>query len=253
MKKYNMKIDFENETVNIYGEVIALSTTSSGLTKSKYLIDNIGNIRHEQITLKVASSKSDKEIAVKLHQQFAHPSSEKLFQLINGAGELWARNEELKEEIKIVSENCQIYKIFGKPPPRSIVELPMMSQFQETVAMVLKQHNGKIIIHLIDLATCLSAAAAVISNKNREAIIKNILEKLISVYVKPQKFLTDSTVEFVSADFLEMAEQLGIDVKTTATESAWSNGVVERHNFEIGDMLDKILANTSINYHNAVA
>ena len=58
------------------------------ITKSKYLIDNIGNTGHEQITLKVISSKSNKEIAVKLHQQFAHPSSEKLLKLVNKAGEL---------------------------------------------------------------------------------------------------------------------------------------------------------------------
>ena len=93
-----MKIDFENDTVKVFGEVISLSTTSSGLyalsiTKSKYLIDNIGNRGHEHITLKVVSSKSNKEIAVKLHQIFAQPSSEELLMLINSAGELWARDE----------------------------------------------------------------------------------------------------------------------------------------------------------------
>ena len=49
----------------------------------------------------------------------------------------------------------------------------MAIQFQETVAMDLKQHIGKILIHLTDLATHLSAAA-VIPNKNRETIIKKI-------------------------------------------------------------------------------
>ena len=41
----------------------------------------------------------------------------------------------------------------------------MASQFQETVEMDLKQHNGKILIHFIGLAACLSAAT-VIPNKN---------------------------------------------------------------------------------------
>ena len=45
-----------------------------------------------------------------------------------------------------------------------------------------------------------------------------------------------------------MEEQLLIEAKATAAESAWSKGVAERHNSEIGDILDKILADTSINY-----
>ena len=123
----------------------------------------------------------------------------------------------------------------------------MASQFQETFAMDLKQHNRMILIHLIDLATHL-LAAAVIPNKNRETIIKKVLEIWISVYGKPKKFLTDNGGEFVNADFLEKAKQLA-----TAAESAWSNGVVERLNFVIGDVLDKILTDTSINYDIAVA
>ena len=61
-----------------------------------------------------------------------------------------------------------------------------------------------------------------------ETIIKKILEIWTSVYGKPQKFLTDNGGEFANADFLKMAEQLRIDVKTTAVESAWSNEVAER-------------------------
>ena len=66
MKQCNMKIDFENDTVKVFGEVIPLLTTSSRLyalpiTKSKYLIDNIGNEGHGQITLKVVSSKNNRD------------------------------------------------------------------------------------------------------------------------------------------------------------------------------------------------
>ena len=61
MKKCNMKINFENDTVIVFGEVIPLSTTSCALyalpiTKSKYLIDNTGNIGHEQITLNTGNT-----------------------------------------------------------------------------------------------------------------------------------------------------------------------------------------------------
>ena len=45
-----------------------------------------------------------------------------------------------------------------------------------------------------------------------------------------------------------MAEQLLIEAKTTAAESTWSKEVAERRSLVIGDILDKILADTSINY-----
>ena len=41
-----------------------------------------------------------------------------------------------------------------------------------------------------------------------------------------------------------MCESLGIVVKTTAAESPWSNGLVERHNLILADMLDKALEET---------
>ena len=67
------------------------------------------------------------------------------------------------------SNLCQKIAKFAKSlkslHKRLIVGLPMASQFQETVEMDLKQHNGKILIHFIGLAACLSAAT-VIPNKN---------------------------------------------------------------------------------------
>lgn len=73
------------------------------------------------------------------------------------------------------------------------------------------------------------------------------------MYGKSQKFLIDNGGELANADFLEMAEQLGIDLETTAAKPAWYNGVVKTQSFLIEDTLDKILADTSINYDTAVA
>ena len=260
MKKCNMQLNFENDTLNVFGNNVPLSTTTSGLyalpiTKPKQFIENIENIihkNHEKITLKVTTEKSDKEIAVKLHRQFAHPSAKKLLALIDNSDEKWANNENLKEEIRRVTENCQICKIYKKPPPRPIVSLPMATQFQETVAMDLKYSKDRLLIHLIDLATRLSASA-VIPNNNKDTIIKKLFQIWISVYGRPQKFLIDNGGEFANAEFLELAEQFGIHIKTTAAESAWSNGVVERHNLILGEMLDKVMTEKPINIDIAIA
>ena len=50
-----------------------------------------------------------------------------------------------------------------------------------------------------------------------------------------------------------MCESFGITVKTTAAESPWSNGLVERHNLVLSDMLDKILHDNNCDFGLAVA
>ena len=41
-----------------------------------------------------------------------------------------------------------------------------------------------------------------------------------------------------------MAESLVISVKTTAAEAPWSNGLIERHNLVLANMLNKVLDDT---------
>ena len=89
-------------------------------------------------------------MALILHCQFAHPTHDKLICLINNAGTHWSENNELKEKIKRVSENCTTCKIYRKAPPRPMVGLLMATPFQETVAMDLKFYRGNISLHLTE-------------------------------------------------------------------------------------------------------
>ena len=104
----------------------------------------------------------------------------------------------------------------------------MAASFQETVAVDLKFYRGIILLHLIDHCTCLSAST-VIPNKNPDTIIKGIFNIWISVYSLAQKFLTDSGGEFANTEFTQLCESLGI---TTSAEAPWSNGLVERRNYQ---------------------
>ena len=99
---------------------------------------------------------SNKDIAIKLHRQFAHPSKGRLIDLINKAGDHWSQNSELIQEVNDISDNCDICKKYKKTPARPVVGLPMASSFLETVALDLKDYKGNLIIHLIDLCTRLS-------------------------------------------------------------------------------------------------
>ena len=123
---------------------------------------------------------------------------------------------------------------------RPIVGLPMATSFNETIAMDLKFYHGKILLHLIDHCTRLSAST-VIPDKNPDTVIKAIFKIWISVYGSAEKFLTDNGGEFANDDFVQLCETFGIIVKTTAGEAPWSNGLVERHNLILSDMLNKVL------------
>ena len=145
MKKAGMKINFQNDTISAFGKSIPLVTTSSGhyaipLTPAKQVINNIERESDSSITLTLTNvnEKSNQAIALKLHRQFVHPSSDKLIRLINNAGQPWCNNTDLKNEIKNVTENCKTCQVYCKAPPRPVVGLPMAANFQETVAMDLK-------------------------------------------------------------------------------------------------------------------
>ena len=85
-----MKLNFQNDTINIFDENIPLITTSSGHTipimKAKQLINNLNRESNMSVTLTMTNDKDNHNIALKLHRQFAHPSQEKLLQLIKNAG-----------------------------------------------------------------------------------------------------------------------------------------------------------------------
>ena len=116
----------------------------------------------------------------------------------------------------------------------------MATSFQECVAMDLKFYKGKILLHLIDHATRLSVSSFV-KSKEPETILNGIFKSWIQIYGAPEKFLTDNGGEFANSNFIDMAELMNIMVKVTAAESPFSNGLVERHNLIIADMMDKVL------------
>ena len=257
MKRGNMKINFQDDRIAILDENIPLMKTSSGyytipITKAKQIINNFKRGSTNSITLALSEVKDNYDVALKLHRQFVYPTQEKLLKLINNAGHPWSTNNELKEKIKEVSNTCTTCKIYKKTPPRPVVGLPMATRCQEVVAMDLKSYKGHTLLHFIDHFTCLSASS-VIPNKKPETIIQSIFKIWISIYGSAEKFLSDNGGEFANKDFMDMCETLGITIKTTAAESPWSNGLVERHNLVLSEMLDKIIDETDCDISLAVS
>ena len=107
------------------------------------------------------------------------------------------------------------------------MSLPVVSRFQETVTMDLKLYQGNVFLHLRDMCTRLSAAKFV-PNKNKDTILKARSHIWISVYGSVSKILVDNGGEFANTEFTEKRDCVGIKIKTTAAESPWSNGILDR-------------------------
>ena len=244
MKKADTEINFKEDSVQMFGCEQQVVVTSSGhyaipLNRNVKILNDV-NHKGAAITLNVSHDPNDKsKTAYKLHCQFSHPHVNKLLDLINKAG--MGNDKELIDSLKEVSRNCKVCKVFSRPSALPVVGLPMASEFNEVVAMDIKFLNGKMILHLIDHLSRYSAAA-IISSKKPNEIISKIFKVWISVFGPPSKFFSDNGGEFNNQEFRELCERFNITVKTTAAEAPWSNGLCERHNAVLGDMVEKTMA-----------
>ena len=250
LKREGMTIDLKNDQAIAFVEQIQLINTKSGhyaipIRPYNTILNNIATGTNTAVVL-IGTCKTKIKIALKLHCQFVHPSSDKLLKLLNSAGDPCNTDKELKTLLKKITAECQICQLYKKAPPQPIVGLPMATVFQECVAMDLKFYKGKILLHLIDHAIRLSASTFVPS-KESNIIINALFRSWIQIFGALKKFFTDNGGEFANAEFLEMCEAMNITVKVTAAESQFGNGLVERHKFIIADMMDKTLEESQFN------
>ena len=191
-----------------------------------------------------------KDIGIKLHRQFAHPPAERLIKLLSNSP--YSHDQELKQIIKDVSESCVVCKRYKRQPRRPVVGMPLATRFNHTVAMDLKFIRGIIIIHVIDSFTRFSAAG-VLPSKEPKGIITFLFTHWINIFGPPKQFLTDNGGEFVNKEFDSMCEAFNVTVKRTAAESPWSNGICERYNQVLEEMVNKILEDVNCSMSVAVS
>ena len=245
MKEVGMNLNFEKDTVTVFGDDIRLRCTSSGhyslpLTAKCQALDENKPVSD---ILSSVNLDDKQAIALKLHRQFAHPPVRRILKLIEMSGDPWQNDDKLKEALRTVSESCETCRNFAKPPPRPVVGLPLATTFLECVGMDLKVYNGSFLLHCVDHATRLSMSVRIPSKQPR-VILTALFKHFIGVWGTAEKFLSDNGGEFANTEFIEMCEKLNIRFILTAGESPFSNGLVERHNLVISDMLDKVLDDT---------
>ena len=245
MEQINTQIDLMNQQVTMLNQKVPLFTSKSGhycipLTKEKRAMCTQ---EYDNITLIFRNKElSKKQTAEKLHSQFSHPSANKLVDLVKSSGH--SRDKELIKEIRNISSNCEICKQFRRPPRRPVVGLPLATKFNECLQLDLKFFDGKPMLHMIDHATRLSSCTT-IKSKEAAEVFKGLITFWVALYGSPQKMLTDNGGEFSNHLIRELAEKFNVTVHTTAAESAWANGLTERHNFTMAEMIRKTMKETN--------
>ena len=162
MKKAEAVLDFNRDTITLFGAEEKLHFTTSGhyaipLNKSRIIVDKCErgeNLKNEEIvfiadvTKNVEDNSSDKEneaMVRKLHRQFCHCSPEKLKRLMKSSGMF---DEKVLKMVDKIHDECKVCKIYKKAPPRPVVGLPLSSDFNHTVSMDLVHFNDKWILTL---------------------------------------------------------------------------------------------------------
>ena len=135
--------------------------------------------------------------------------------------------EEIIEELRKLDNSCIVCLKHKKEAPRKRVALPQGKTFNDIVAMDLKMLEDKTwILHAIDTLTRYSGVVPVRSKAAKE-IVEKLFRIWISIFGRPNKFITDNGGEFINNDFTEMCQQMDIRLQTSPSESPWCQGLVE--------------------------
>ena len=214
MKSMKCNMNYEEDTVSIFGKKVHMNITSSG----HYCIP-IGPIVSDEVNvteLEKCNGQELKDKIKKLHRQFGHPAEDKLKKLLIDAG-CWSQDKE--DLLKDIYSSCAICKEFSPTPPRPAVCMPMAREFNQVVAMDLKKWRDSLwILYKIDMFTRFTMAT-LINRKQPSQVINALLKKWIGIFGIMGKVLTDNGGEFSADEIKDVASLLNIEVATTGSES----------------------------------
>nr|CAB3262901.1 uncharacterized protein LOC100184952 [Phallusia mammillata] len=251
LKKASTQLDLSQDKVKMFGKPVKVHLTSSG----HYCIEilprcNNVNLSDDVLLSDTLSQDEVVKALKKLHVQFGHASEENLLKLLKNAN---AWKKDYATVISDVVQSCEVCAIHKRPVARPVVSLPWASDVNETVAMDLHEiEPGLWYYHMIDLFSRFSCAV-IIKSKSSSVIVKNFLKYWISIFGAPKHVLSDNGREFDNQEFRDMCAKFGISVKTTPAYSPWSNGVCERHNMILTNILQKVKMESACDWDTCLA
>ena len=256
LKRAKAVLDIENDKATMFQKPVPLEITSSG----HYCVNIVDKDctatcenepqANEVLAITDGMSKEEKhKVLVKLHKQFGHASVDKLKKLLTSAG---SNDDESITILNDIVSSCETCLRYNKAKPKPSVGLPMASTYNETVALDLHELEPNVwYLHMIDHFTRFSAGSIVTTKKSSE-IVKHFIHSWVSVHGAPKKMFFDNGGEFNNEEMRDMAENFNIEIKTTAAYSPWSNGLCERHNQTLTEIMLKVKKSSGCDWKTAL-
>ena len=157
------------------------------------------------------------------------------------------KDDEFLNLLDVIEKNCEICIKYKTPSLKPAVGFSLPKEFNDVISMDLKHINGITFPHIIDHATRFSTAS-VFKSKLQEEIADIFIKHWIAIFGAPGMLISDNASEFNNSLFANMAEMFNINIKPTAAESPWSNGMVEWHNAILAKTVEKLILEHNHNY-----
>ena len=243
LKRLGFVINFEEETVYILRthEIFPLETTNKGHLALSLVEEK--ELENEAFVLSDCKEQEKLKRVARIHKVLAHPPPRILKKFFNDSSE---KGPEINKLVDTVNDKCEVCRKFKKSPSRPKVSLPMSDDFNQCVALDLKELNKKYILYCVCTFSRLTRAV-IIRNKLPKTIVSGILKcwvlgNGIGPGI-PEKFLFDNGGEFNNPEVLDLAEKHGIKMHAvTAAHSPFSNGLCEKNHEIVDRMMSKIMA-----------
>ena len=236
LMKMKAVLDFENAKVTIFGNDHPVGIASSG----HYVIPLFSIDSTFMSTRDLIDEKDPRKCAKRLHLNFAHANSKRIIQLLKKAG---IKSSSIYKQLEELDESCDICLKLKRPLPRPKVCLPLATTFNGCVAMDLKLIKTSVcrfwILHITDVFTRYSMGM-IVKDKSAEQVLVGMF-RWIGIFGRPGKFLFDNGTEFDNHEMKELASRCNVMTLSAAVEAPWSNGICERGNSTIGEMIVKTL------------
>lgn len=253
LKRAGAILDIQNDKAVMFSEPVELQFTASG----HYCIDLTGSATdkpsaesNEVLMTDTWTEKDKVKELTKLHKQFGHASCNRMKELLKNAG---VDNKNTFLLLEQVTNSCDICQRHKRANPKPIVGLPQASDYNQTVAVDLHQLEANVwYLHIIDEFTRFSAGC-ITRTKQTSQFVKNFIKHWISIHGAPQRLFSDNGGEFDSHEVRDMAENFNIQVITTPAYSPWSNGLLERHNQTLTEILLKVKKDQHLDWDTALA
>lgn len=189
----------------------------------------------------------------KLHRQFFHPSSSKLFNLIKrvSPNDATPETRAILEDLTKRRDPCQ--RIQHAPHRFRVTIGAENVRFNERIMMDIMYIGNAPILHIVDEATRFSAARF-LPKVSSDCIWRVLLECWATIYTGlPNRILTDEGSQF-GEKFIHLAKLSNVEVNRTGVEAHSNLGIGERYHEPLRTTFRKIMsADPTRNMHTALA